>query len=84
MISIEVDKAASKTTIDVMATINPNTVPTDDLQAVLDHVISGTPLDPEVTRRVRERSSALRQELRKRHGILNVAVDLIREVRDEE
>jgi hypothetical protein len=70
-----------------MSAINPITKPsdaTDDLQAVLDHVATGKPLDPEVERRVRERSRKIRQNLRDRHGVLNVAVDLIREIRNEE
>jgi hypothetical protein len=69
-----------------MAAINSNTTncdASDDLQTVLDHLSSGKPLDPEVERRVRERSRQIRQKLRDRHGIMNVAVDLIREVRDE-
>ena len=70
-----------------MAVINLPTTPadaTDDLQAVLDHVATGKPLDPEVERRVRERSRTIRQALRNRHGVLNVAADLIREIRNEE
>lgn len=55
-----------------------------DLQAVIDHLISGRPLDPEIVRRVEERGEKVRQEILEKHGVLNVAVDLIREIRDEE
>ena len=55
-----------------------------DLAAVMDHVVSGKPLDPAVTRRVQERGEKIRQEVFAKNGPLNVAVDLIREGRDEE
>ena len=47
-----------------------------DLQAVLDHVASGKPLDPEVARRVSERSTAVQEELVRRFGVREIAVDL--------
>ena len=53
-----------------------------DLKAVIEHLISGKPLDPELLRRVRERSEKATQELFEKHGYLNVAVDL--KSRDEE
>ena len=54
-----------------------------DNQAVMEHVTSGLPLDPAIARRVQERACAIRQEILKKHGIVNVSVDLIRETRDE-
>jgi hypothetical protein len=54
-----------------------------DLEAVLKHVIAGTPVDSALSRRVRARSEAMTEELLRKYGELNVAVDLIREVRDE-
>lgn len=54
-----------------------------DLQKVLDHLATGTPLEPDLMRRVRERSLKIRQEILDKHGILDVAVELIRETRDE-
>jgi hypothetical protein len=62
-------------------------IPTEtdaDLEAVIEHLISGKPLDPELMRRVNERSERATQEIFDKHGFLNVAVDLIREIRDEE
>ncbi len=55
-----------------------------DLKAVIDSLVSKTPLDPAVVRRVRERSDRMTEELRRAHGEMNVAVDLIREIRDDE
>ena len=55
-----------------------------DARAVMEHALSGTPLDPEISRRVRERSRQATEEVRRRLGIVNVAVDLVRQSRDEE
>ena len=57
---------------------------TADAQAVIDHAMTGKPLDPEIARRVRERSERATETLRQKHGTMNIAVDLIREVRDQE
>jgi hypothetical protein len=54
-----------------------------DLQAVIDHVTAGKPLDPEVARRVQERSREVQEELVRRFGVREIAVDLIRQGRDE-
>jgi hypothetical protein len=56
----------------------------DAADAVIEHAMTGKPLDPEIARRVRERSERATAELRRKYGTLNVAVDLIREARDEE
>ena len=44
---------------------------------------SGKPIDPEAARRVHERAQQIRRKILARHGVLNVAVDLIRETRDD-
>jgi hypothetical protein len=54
-----------------------------DKDAVLEHIITGKPLDPEVHRRVRERGAKISEELRRAYGEMDIAVELIREVRDE-
>ena len=54
-----------------------------DLETVLKHVTSGTPVEPQLVHRVRIRSERMTEELRRQYGELDVAVDLIREVRDE-
>lgn len=50
-----------------------------DQRAVLDHAFKGIPLDPEVAKRVHKRA----EEIRKRLPETNIAVDLIRESRDD-
>jgi hypothetical protein len=55
-----------------------------DSDAVIAHVLSRKPLDPEVYRRVRERSERITEEVRQEHGILDIAVQLVRETREEE
>jgi hypothetical protein len=54
-----------------------------DERAVLDHLATGKPLDPETYRRVRERAEQITERLRRQHGEMNIAVDLIREIREE-
>ncbi|HEX3872314.1 MAG TPA: hypothetical protein VHV77_17835 [Pirellulales bacterium] len=41
------------------------------------------PVNPEVAKRVHERAERIRERLFREHGLLNVAVELIRETRDE-
>jgi hypothetical protein len=55
-----------------------------DAQAVMEHAMTGKPLDPEIADRVRARSEHATEELRRKFGTVNLAVDLIREVRDQE
>ncbi len=54
-----------------------------DTKAVMEHAMTGKPLDPEVYRRVRERGERLTEDLRRQYGTLDIAVDLVRESRDE-
>lgn len=54
-----------------------------DSQAVIEHLLHGTPLDPEVERRVHERAARITDELRRKYGTLDIAVDLVRQVREE-
>lgn len=70
-----------------MSNHESNGIPPDvkaDLDAVLKHVAAGTRVEPELACRVRARSERMTEELRKKYGEMNVAVDLIREIRDEE
>jgi len=55
-----------------------------DLEAICNAIAAGRRPDPELARRAAERADRMREEVRRRHGILNIAVDLIREGRDEE
>lgn len=50
-----------------------------DNLAMLEHAFKKAPLDPSVARRVHERAEAVRAKL----PVTNVAVDLIREIREE-
>lgn len=54
-----------------------------DEAAVAEHLLTGKPLDPEIYRRVRARAEQITAELRQRYGDMNLAVDLIRDIRDE-
>jgi hypothetical protein len=55
-----------------------------DMQAVAEAAAAGRPVDPDVARRVRERSEKVQEELLRRYGVREIAVDLIRQGRDEE
>jgi hypothetical protein len=69
---------------DDMNEVAPIPTETDpDMEAIIEHLITSRPLDPELVRRVSECSERATQELFEKHGFLNVAVDLIRECRDE-
>jgi hypothetical protein len=54
-----------------------------DLQALCETLAQGRPVDPDLARRIHDRSAKIREEVFQKHGPLNVTVDLIREVRDE-
>lgn len=53
-----------------------------DLEEACRYAASGV-RDPDVMRRACERMDRMREELRTQHGEMNVAADLVREVRDE-
>ena len=70
-----------------MKTHEDNVIPPEvmaDVQAVADAVAAGRPVDPEVARRVQERSQRVQDELLRQYGVREIAVDLIRQGRDEE
>ena len=54
-----------------------------DLEAVAAAVAAGRKPDPELARRVRERAVQSTAAIRRRCGELNVALDLVRQTRDE-
>jgi len=69
-----------------MKTNDMNTFPPDvmaDMQAVAAAVAAGRPVDPQVARRVRERSEKIQEELLRQYGVREIAVDLIRQGREE-
>jgi hypothetical protein len=55
-----------------------------DTLAVIEKLMTGKPIDPEAYRRIREQSEQATEELRRKHGVMEIAVDLIRATRDEE
>ncbi len=55
-----------------------------DIAEVARLVAEGTQVtDPELLRRIRQRSDALRREMLRTQGLTDIAVDLVRESRDE-
>ena len=53
-----------------------------DMEALLESVLAGHPLDPETAARVREQAEKITEEVRRRCGTVDV-VELLREVRSE-
>jgi hypothetical protein len=54
-----------------------------DTQAVIEHAMTGKPLDPAIARRVRAEGEKVRQEIFAKHGLVDIAVPAIRELRGE-
>ncbi len=63
--------------IDFRPSIDPDT------EAILERMATGKPIDPDVYRRIRAEGAKITEEIRRKQGILDIAVDLIRESRDE-
>jgi SepF-like predicted cell division protein (DUF552 family) len=57
----------------------------EDLEEVSRLVSEGKPVtDPALLKRIYERSEEVQRQIREKHGVVEWAVDLIREARDEE
>jgi hypothetical protein len=54
-----------------------------DADALIQHLTSGKPLDPAVARRIRERGDRIREEILQKHGLQDIGVPAIRELRGE-
>jgi hypothetical protein len=54
-----------------------------DTEAIIQMLVTGKPLDPEVRERLCEDGLKLVEEVRRQVGQTNIAVDLIRESRDQ-
>jgi hypothetical protein len=70
-----------------MKTVENPTLPADvlaDIQAVADAAAAGRPVDADVARRVRKRSAQVQEDLLRQYGVREIAVDLVRQGRDEE
>ena len=55
-----------------------------DTRAVIEKLTTGKPLDPETVRRIRERADRIREEVFRKHGLLDIGVPAIRALRDGE
>jgi hypothetical protein len=55
----------------------------EDTKAVIEHAMTGKPLDPAIAKRVREQGEKLRQEIFEKNGLLDIAVPAVREFRGE-
>ena len=56
---------------------------TRDEEAVMDSFLTGKPLDPAIARRVHERAQAIHERVFREHGLVDIAVPAIGELRDE-
>lgn len=56
-------------------------VTSEDISELFRQIAAGK-IDPELSERVHKASVAAREATFRKHGLLNVAVDLIREARD--
>jgi hypothetical protein len=61
-------------TVERTSAVNPQVLA--DLQAAMDHAFNGTPMDPETSRRIRQRAEAITEEVRRTHGMVDV-IDLL-------
>ncbi len=52
-----------------------------DEEAVMQAFLAGAPVDPNVAYRVQERSRLIREEVFRKHGLVDIAVPAIRELR---
>jgi hypothetical protein len=71
-----------------MSTTNTNSaiIPPEvmaDAQIVADCAAAGKPVPPEVARRVHERAENARRQLLATHGVQDIGVQIIRELRGE-
>ena len=65
-----------------MATIDKPSATMSDLEYAIHLIVTGKK-DPEFVARVQAETEKITEEIQKKHGVLNVAVDLIREARDD-
>jgi hypothetical protein len=52
-----------------------------DDEAVMQAFLAGTPVDPDIAHRVQERSRLIREDVFRKHGLVDIAVPAIRELR---
>jgi hypothetical protein len=66
-----------------MAEAEKSSAALTDLDYAIQLIMTGK-RDPEFTAKVQAKTAKITEEIERKHGLLNIAVDLIREVRDEE
>lgn len=54
-----------------------------ETQAVVERLMTGKAIDPDVRRRIREKAATIRERIFREHGFVNVAVPAVRELRDD-
>jgi hypothetical protein len=54
----------------------------EEQQAIIEKLLHGKPVPREVQRRIRERAARITEEIFQKHGLVDVAVPAIRELRD--
>jgi hypothetical protein len=65
-----------------MATAEKSSATPTDLEYAIQLIMTGKK-DPAFAARVQSETEKITEEIRSKHGVLNIAVDLIREARDE-
>ena len=65
-----------------MATNENPSVALTDLEYAIQLIMTGKK-DPEFAARIQAETEKITEEIQRKHGVLNIAVDLIREARDE-
>jgi len=53
-----------------------------DTQAIIENLTTAKPLDAETYRRIRERADRIRDELFRKHGLVDIGAPSVRELRD--
>jgi hypothetical protein len=65
-----------------MATVEKQPAAVTDLDYAIELILTGRQ-DPEFAARVQAETEPISEAIHKKHGVLNISVDLIREARDE-
>ena len=65
-----------------MASADKSPATLTDLEYAIQLILTGKK-DPQFAARVQSETEEITQEIRRKHGVLDIAVDLIREARDE-
>ncbi len=55
----------------------------EEFDAVLERLRTGKPLSPDMERRIHERAEKIRREVFEKHGLVDIGVQIIRELRGE-